>query len=214
MMRLDPKAFNAHLNHMGQKFRLQKALRCPCLNPHSGAADPGCQNCRGKSWFWEGDIPAVAGVASQQIQLRWAQFGLWQDGDMVVSIPENSPMYDMAQFDRVIALNSTDTFSVTLVRGGANEQLYDPVEKIDRVFWLGNDGKIVNGAIPAVSDDGVLSWSGSGAPPAGKRYTVTGTRFAEFFCYGPYPSNRNEHQGARLPKRVVLRRFDLFGRDL
>jgi len=26
------------------------------------------------------------------------------------------------------------------------------------------------------------------------------------------PSNRGEHLGAELPKRVTLRRFDLFGR--
>lgn len=132
---------------------------------------------------------------------------------MVVSIPENSPMYEMGQFDRVINRNSTDHFSLPLVRGDESERLHFPVEKIDRVFWLDAGGAIVDGGIPTVGPDGTLTWA-SGAPPLGATYSVSGKKFNEFFCWGPYPSNRNEHQGARLPKRVVLRKFDLFGRDM
>ncbi|ATI15634.1 hypothetical protein [Bordetella phage vB_BbrM_PHB04] len=212
-MRLDPAAFNAHLNHMGQKFLWRKAFRCPCVNPHSGAARLDCPQCGGKSWLWVAPKPAVAGVASQQIQLRWAQFGLWQDGDMVVSIPENSPMYEMGQFDRVVMLNSTDYFSLPLVHGDEDERLHVQVDKITRVFWLDQAGAIVEGGIPTVGAGGVLTWADD-EPPLGTTYSITGTRFTEYFCWGPYPSDRNEHQGARLPKRLVMRSFDLFGRDL
>lgn len=197
---------------MGQKFTWQKAFRCPCVNEYSGAADPSCPNCGGKSWFWNKPVDAIAGVASQQTQLRWAQFGLWQDGDIVVSIPESSPMYDMGQFDRALLLNSTDTFSLPLMHGGPNERVNEPVEKVTRVFWLNPAGGIVDGAIPLLVD-GVPTWD-TGGPPVGTRYTITGTRYNEFFCWGNFPSNRMEHQGARLPKRVVLRKFDLFGKDL
>lgn len=212
-MRLSPAAFNAHLNHMGQKFKWRKAFRCSCVNPYSGAATPGCPQCGGKSWLWAAPVPAVAGVASQQIQVRWAQFGLWQDGDMVVSIPESSPMYEMGQFDRVLMLNSTDHFSLPLAHGDPNEKLFEPIEKITRVFWLDQDGAIVEGGIPTVNPDGTLTWT-TGAPPPGVGYSISGTRYSEYFCWGPLPSDRNEHQGARLPKRLVMRRFELFGRDL
>lgn len=210
-MHLNPDAFNAHLAHMGQQFQWRKAYRCPCVNPNSGAASPNCPNCHGKSWFWTDPVRGIAGVANQSIQLRWSQFGLWQDGDIVLSIPENSPLYEMGQFDRVIALNNTDHFSIPLVRGGPNERLFEPVEKITRVFWL-VDGAVMDGSLPEFNNDGTLTW-GDGGPPLGTRYTVSGTRYSEYFCYGPYPGDRNQHSGARLPRRAILRRFDLFGRD-
>lgn len=212
-MWLKPKEFNAHLAHMGQRFLWSKAYRCPCVSPHSGAAAPNCPVCRGKSWFWDNPVEGIAGVANQSIQLRWSQFGLWQDGDIVISIPENSPLYEMGQFDRVITLNNTDYFSLLLVRGGPNERLLDPVERITRVFWLDENGTIVDGEIPTIGADGVPVWT-SGAPPMGTRYTITGTRYAEYFCWGQYPGDRNQHMGARLPRRAILRRFDLFARDL
>lgn len=213
-MRLNPIAFNAHLNSIGQRFQWRKAFRCPCMNPHSGAAKPGCPQCGGKSWLWAPPVDATAGIAGQKVQRQWAMFGLWQDGDMVVTIGSDSPMYDMGQTDRVLMLNSTDYFSVPLVRGGANERLFDPIKAITRVFWLDQAGDVVEGGRPAIAADGTLTWPAGGEPPAGSTYSITGTRYTEMFCWGQFPSDRNEHGGAKLPKRVVLRRFDLFGRDL
>lgn len=210
-MRLSPRAFNAHLNHMGQRFLWRRSSACPCYNPHSGAGKPGCPICEGKGRFWSDPVEAVAGVASSRVQREWAQFGIYESGDLVLSIPENSPMYEMGQFDRALMLNSTDHFSITLTRG-QNDRIYLPVETISRVFWIHpQNDTIVDGGIPTVANDGSLAWA-AGAPPAGMQYTIEGTRYSEYYCYGPYPSDRNEHQGARLPKRVVLRKFDLFGR--
>jgi hypothetical protein len=213
-MRLNPKAFDAWLGgNIGQSFLWRKAYRCPCVNLNSGAATPGCPQCGGKSWLWTATAtPGSAGMSGQQIQMRWAQMGLWEDGDAVVTIHESSPLYEMGQFDRVTMLNSTDYFSLPLVHGGSEEKLFEPIEKITRVFWLDVNKNIVEGGIPMVNSDGTLTWS-SGAPPSGTTYSITGTRYSQYFCWGRYPSDRNEHFGARLPKRVVLRRFDLFGRD-
>lgn len=158
-------------------------------------------------------MTSVAGVAAQQIQLKWAEFGLWRDGDTVLSIPESSPMYDMGQFDRVVALNTSDQFSSMLVHGAQDERLMFPVHTIDRVFWLGNDREIVEGSIPKVNADGTLEWDEEGRPPPGRMYTISGSRHNEYYCWGQYPGNRHHHHGARLPRRVVLRLMDLFGRD-
>ena len=149
-------------------------------------------------------------MANSKVQRQWAEFGQWENGDIVVTIPENTPMYDMRQFDRVLMLNNTDGFSLALTRG-QNDYLHVPVDAVERVFWLDAEGAIVEGGIPTVGDDGALVWA-SGEPPAGTQYSISGTRYAEFFCYGDYPSDRNMHRGMRLPRRVVLRRFDLFGR--
>ncbi|MOA60540.1 hypothetical protein D3C78_1854430 [compost metagenome] len=59
--------------------------------------------------------------------------------------------------------------------------------------------------------DGRLAWA-AGEPPPGTTYSLTGWKFSEYFVFGDYPANRNMHSGMKLPKRVVLRRWDLMGR--
>lgn len=214
-MRLNPAAFNAHLAHLGQQFMWRKSYRCPCVNPSSGAAKPACPACGGKGSIWDPAVKAVAGMAGQKVQQQWQQMGQWQDGDAVLTIQENSPMYEMGKYDRVLMLNSTDYFSLVLTRGSPKEKLHEPVEKLTRVFWLDQQSAIVNGSLPTVAPNGTLTWPAGGvAPPPGTQYSVNGTRYSEYFCWGQFPSDRNEHSGARLPKRVVLRRFDLFSRDM
>lgn len=210
-MQLNPQAFNAHLEHMGQKVQWRKAFTCPCKNVNSGASDPKCPHCAGKGHMWDPAKPGVVGVTGQKTQNEWAQFGNYESGDTVVSIPESSALYEMGQFDRVTLLNATEQFSTTLFHGAQTERLIGRIERISRVFWLDDQKNLVQGGIPTVAANGTLSWA-SGAPPQGKQYGISGTRLLEYFCFGMFPSNRNMHQGARLPKRVVLRKFDLWGR--
>jgi hypothetical protein len=110
-------------------------------------------------------------------------------------------------------LNATNGFCVVLTRGAQVERLLMSVAAIDRVFWLTADGvTTVEGGIPVVAENGALSWPEDDAPPAGVKYTVSGTKLIEYFCYGEFPSNRNAQSGSLLPKRIVLRDFDLFSR--
>jgi hypothetical protein len=210
-MFLNPNAFNVHLAHMGQDFLWRKATACPCLSATSGSPDPRCPNCGGKGQIWAAPVNCVAGVANQATQQNWAKFGLYQSGDMVVSIPENSAMYDMSRFDRVVMLDATEGFSIALRHGAPAERILGPVQAVTRVFWYDTDGvTIVEGGLPTLAPNGAPTWS-TGEPPAGRAYSVSGTSFVEYFCFEKYPSNRGEHHGLRLPKRNVLRKFDLFG---
>ena len=208
-MHLNPAAFNAHLDRIGEAFRWRKAFACPCRNAQSGAANTKCTHCNGVGQIWADPVAATAGVAGQKVQLQWQQFGQYLHGDVVLTIQESSKMYELGQFDRIVMLNSTDYFSRGLVRG--QDKIYAPVASITRVFWF-VDGQIVEGSIPQVAQDGTLSWT-SGAPPTGMQYSVTGTAFNEYFCWGQYTTDRNFHSGARLPRKVVARKFDLFGRS-
>jgi hypothetical protein len=113
----------------------------------------------------------------------------------------------------VTALDATNAFSVVLTHGAPGERLLMNVASVDRVFWLAPDGAAaVEGAIPQVAVNGALVWPAGGAPPVGGKYTVTGTKLLEYFCYGDFASNRNMQSGSALPRRVVLRDFDLFNR--
>ena len=83
---------------------------------------------------------------------------------------------------------------------------------IDRVFWIDAVTKaLVEGPLPSLGADGRPVW-GADAPPPGVTYSITGQRLPEYYCLVEMPSSRNEHSGASLPRRVVLRRFDLLGR--
>jgi hypothetical protein len=223
-MMLSPAAFNAHLNKMGQRFDWRRAYFCPCRNPHSGSADPDCLNCGGKGYAWGAAVSGMSGIAGQKIQREWAQFGLWESGDVVLSIPSDSPLYAMGEFDRVTMTDSSQPFSVQI--GSPSEPLRWPVVSIDRVYWL-DDGEPVDAPLPSVAPDGVtLQWLPpepeddeepdpeveTGEPPAGVTLSVTGRRRPEYFCWGEYPSDRAHHSGQPLPRRVVLRMFDLYGR--
>lgn len=217
-MRLSPAAFNAFLsgpNGIGQEFLWRPAAVCPCVNRLSGAANAKCPKCSGKGRVWGTAVQCRAGMTQQKIDKLWATMGQYEVGDATLTVPEDSPLYDAGQFDRITMLNSTDRFSIPLVHGDPAERLFFMVEKIDRVFWYTgpNDGTgdLVEGGLPAVSDDGLLSWA-DGGPPPGKQYSITGTRFSEYFVYQGLPSDRAEHYGARLPKKIMVRRFDAFGR--
>lgn len=211
-MRLSPTAFNRHLAHVGQQVLWRASNQCPCINPTSGQPDPRCQHCSGKGHIWKTGVPSVAGAAGQKTQAQWAQAGQWANGDIVFTLPGNQPIWDMGQFDRVVMLNASDKFSQPMTRGGPTERLLFTPERLDRVFWIDKVTKaIVEGGVPTASSTGVLSWA-SGEPPPGQVYSLTGRRFSEYFCFQDLVSNRNEHSGAHLPRKVVLRRFDLLGR--
>lgn len=214
-MRLSPKRFNRFLANIGQQVLWREAYACVCVNPASGAPDPTCKLCRklGRIWVDEAQ-QTVCGASSQKVQAKWAAMGMWESGDLVVTVPENSPMWNAGQFDRVTMLNATDRFSLPLKRGAQNDNLaFYRVKSIERVWWKHpQTGAPVAGGIPAVAADGTLAWS-EREPPMGVTYSVTGWKFVEYFVWGDMPSSRNEHSGERLPKRIVLRKWDLLGRN-
>lgn len=211
-MRFNAAAFDTFLTGIGQKVGWRRSYACACVNPSSGQPDPKHALCSGKGHIWDAPVTTVTGVASQKVQLQWAQMGMWEAGDMVLSIPQSSPMWECGPFDRMTALNSTDVFSQPMVRGAPAEKLLFKPASVTRCFWLHPTTRlVVEGGLPAVSDAGVPSWS-SGEPPPGATYSLTGTKFSEYFIFTEMSSDRNQHGGMRLPRRVVARRFDLFSR--
>jgi hypothetical protein len=197
---------------MGQQFLFWRSYSCACHSASSGAPDARCKICSGKGHYWLEPVEAGAAAASQRTQMEWAKSGLYESGDLVLSVPQNSVIWDAGQFDRVTARNATDRFSAPLIRAAPNERLSFRVESIERVFWKDSTGTaLIEGGIPTVDVSGSLSWS-DGAPPDGTTYSITGTKLIDYFIYQELPRNRNLHNGVRLPKAVVLRKFDLLGR--
>lgn len=213
-MQFQVGAFNDHLNGLGELFKWRKSWACPCLNPTSGSPNARCPYCSGKGRIWDAKpVDALAAVSSSKTQLEWAKFGQWLSGDMVLTIPEDSPLYEVAMYDRVLCTTSTDAFSLPLIHGALTERINGSVKSIDRVFWFDSSNNMVEGGVPTVAQNGSLSWPSGGEPPNGQAYSISGIRNNEYYCFGAFSNDRNKHQGMRLPRRMVLRLFDLFGRN-
>lgn len=211
-MRFNRAAFNRHLAGMGQQVQWRRSWACACSSPTTGQPDPKHALCGGKGRIWAAPVATVVGVASQKTLAQWIQLGMYETGDAVLVIPEDSPMWDAGQFDRITLLNSTDVFSQPFVRGAPAEKLLFKTKVITRVFWLHPTTRLpVEGGIPTIGPDGTPTWA-TGEPPPGTTYSMTGEKFSEYFLFDQFPSDRNEHGGMRLPKRVIARQFDLFGR--
>ena len=211
-MQLSPANFNRHLNSIGQQFIWRKAYGCPCVDPNTGGALPSCQHCFGKGRIWDADVtPGVAGIVGRNNFKKYADFGVFDPSDTMLSIPSDSPLYSIGQFDRVSAVNRTEPFDINLIYG-VNDKIQYTVVSIDRISWIGANGALVIGQIPTISDNGVIQWDSANTPPEMASYSVSGRWHPEYFVYIDLPFDRPFHHGAALPRRVVLRRFDLFGR--
>lgn len=213
-MRFSPNRFNRHLKNIGQRLEWRRAYSCACVNPQSGAPDPKHQVCMGKGWIWADPVPMVCGVSKQEITPEMIAAGVFEKGDLTLTIPSNIPLWDGAgRFDRVRLIDSTDVFSQPLKRGHPSERLLFTVVSFDRCFWLDPTTQaIIEGDLPVAASNGTLSWPNGGEPPAGYTYSLTGTKYDEYFVLDSMPSDRNEHSGARLPKRLQMRKWDLFAR--
>ena len=209
-MQLTPVDFNNFLVGIGQTFSWRKAYICPCVNSATNSPKLDCPHCAGKGFLWAAAVTGWAGVPSQKVQREFAKFGQWESGDMMLTIPSDSPLYGMGERDRVVQLNGDDPFSINL-RRGVNDRLQWQVKTIERVFWLVGTS-IVEGSVPTQQSDGTLVFGSTGAPPAGMTYSVTGKKYSEFFVFSDFPTDRGHHFGKALPIKVQLRRFDLFGR--
>lgn len=207
-MNFNPADFNALLNNIGQDVQWRQAFACPCINPNSGQPKPSCTHCGGKGRIWQDPVQARTGVAGRQAQKQWVDYGISDIGDVVVSIPSDSPLYAIGPFDRVLFLNRTEPYSVNITKG-VNERIRFFVMSVDKVLYLNGD-TLVDAPLPAVDSDGTIDWTGVEVPD-GVTFSVTGRRRSEYFCYPETPFDRPHHAGATLPRRVVLRRFDLYG---
>lgn len=212
-MQLSPAKFNAWLNKIGQDMYWRPAVACPCINPGSGAARTDCPLCHGKKYQWGAEQPARCGFQNQTQKQTIAQFGVWAPGDATLTIGSDSPMYASGPFDRFRCKNATSPFTMIRVKGD-QDFLLGSVVNISRVFWLNAAGTAeIEGGIPTVDAEGNLSWpAGQAAPPDDTAYSVTGVKYDEYYAYPDIANDRNMQAGSSLPKKLLARRFDLFGR--
>ena len=206
---LSADAFNRMLGEMSQAAKWRRAYDCPCRDDHSGAARPGCPRCHGKGVVWADPVLGWVAIAGQKVQQAWSRMEMYEQGDIVMTLPSDSPLYNLGQNDRITMVQSSVPFSRVMTRGDGDRMPFE-IDTIDRVYWLVNDVE-TEGGIPTIATDGTPSWA-SGAPDPGVKYSITGRRRPEYFLFNEYPQDRAHYGGQPLPRRVVARVIDLLGR--
>lgn len=203
---LDPGAFNSMINDMGQNVLWRQAFDCPCRDVRSGAPDPDCPSCRGVGIIWATGVSARVAIAGQKIQQQWAQMGMYESGDQVTTIPTDSAVFAMGQNDRLTMVHSSVPFSVVVP---PDHVFSEPVIAVVRAMVITN-GAAVTIDSPVIGANGVMVWE-DGAPDV-PFVSITGRAKPEYFAFQDYPQERAHFGGTLFPRRVVLRKFDLFGR--
>lgn len=212
MIALSPADFDAHLHFMGQDVFWRQAYACPCRDSISGAAALSCSQCNGKGWTWGGATRGVCAFSGVKAQTAWEKFGAYEQGDLVISLPSDSSIYAIGEHDRVTLYNTTEAFSRVFTRHHDDDPLPFQPATISRCFWLEN-GLVVEGGIPRIDTSTLtLTWSAN-APPNQRQYSLTGRKYPEFFVANNAGQQDRAHlHGQTLPRRIVLRRYDLFSR--
>jgi hypothetical protein len=211
-MDLNVDDLNDMLLDASQEFLWRQGFLCPCRTTDSGMAALGCPQCASKGVIWGDPVPAWAAAAGMKATRQWAAFGMWMEGDMVLAIPSDSPFYECGEKDRVLMTGSSEPFKKVLTRG-RDMGLFTTLS-VERVYWLTSDLKTrIEGSIPPVDANGAFSFDGLPvAPEPGQQYSITGRLRPEFYIFQDLPQDREHFRGLKLPRKVVLRRFDLFGR--
>jgi len=209
-MLLNSAKFNGLFSAVGQNISWRRSYACPCVNPRSGQADTQCATCNGRGRLWLAPVASHAVVGNRDALRKITDYGQLDTGDMLLSLPSDQAVYDCGEYDRITMKDKSEPFSLNLI-SGLNDKLNFTASQIDRVFWLDATKTIVDGSIPTENADGSLTFA-TNAPPNGLTYSVSGRRFPEYYCYLAVPVDRAHQFGEKLPRRIVLRRFDLFGR--
>lgn len=207
MISLSPEEFNEFLAYMGQRVLWRRAFACPCVLVSTGAAVPGCPTCDGLGTVWDEGIDSVAAPTSVKRRMEWAEFGRWENGDTVLSLPSDQPIYQLGEKDRVIMLQSTEPFSVVVPWG---KRVRGTVVSISRCLAI-EGGTLTVIQRPNVVG-GLLVWPVGQGPQEGTQVSITGRRRLEYYAVRELPQERAHHGGKDLPRLIHVRSWDLWGR--
>lgn len=210
-MRLSPLKLDAHLNRKAQPMIWRRASLCPCRTKHTAGADSDCPTCNGLGTFWDRGRATAAAVVGAKAARGYADFARWEDGDVMLSVPGDSALWAAGEHDRVTFTKGEIPFQIMARRDGFS-RLNFAVAKLERCFWLSpGTRQVVEASLPKPDATGLLTWPDPDrAPDPGEQFTLMGTKRPEYFLFKDLPVSRAHFDGLRLPKRMLLRRFDLW----
>jgi hypothetical protein len=184
--------------------------------------------CGGRwGYLYEPVVRATLLVTGLNFTSQYAQFGVVEVGDSVVSVPthvyddlSNAAEFEMwesvGQFDRIILADVTTRVHELVVRdelqsGSMRDALRHPqaVSVLAIIQSDKNTGDVTryNVGVDYVLDGGKVHWLSSEAPVVGSQYSVLYTANPTFLVLSELPQPRGV-DGNPLPKRLHVRYAD------
>jgi len=217
--RFDPARFNEEIAAHGSKMLWRKALPCPCMNPRSGHADPGCPLCDALAVIWDAGTEITVLAPGRRRDDRYDVAGSWLEGFVQLTFPSTlSP----GHFDRIDSLvgvmvvnNEFHVRGATNKLGHSTERLRLGAQVIDVEFCGrvndAGDG-LVRYEVPTdfvVGFDGSILWEPGHGPAADTQYSLRYTARPSWVCWSP---RERDEAGQKLPYPVSAQRLDFFRR--
>jgi hypothetical protein len=161
----------------------------------------------------------LIGVSRVVLNQQFAQFGEWEQGDMIATVPARDvcgtvqEIYGIGDMDRVTLLDSVIRRNFVGTRGQQDVLLGRVVRIVMDAFYLdsGSPVPLAEGIDFRVTGN-VVEWL-RGTTPDGTAYSLRYIACPECFVWKTLEQPRAHDLGLALPKKVILRSFDLFGRD-
>jgi len=206
-----PDRLNTMLQLIGQAATWERASRCPCRSTRTGGADVACVVCKGVGWIWDAPQPCSFGVSGSTPSRKFAAFAEWEDGDVLLTIPSDSPAYDMGERDRITLTDSSLRSAEVLTRGTQDTLRYRKPIAILTVWAIVNTiRKEYYESIDYLMDGPTIRWL-TDPFPAGQPYSVLYRARPEYFVYRELAGDR-PMGGRSMPRKVHVKLMELWNR--
>ncbi len=203
--------FDDLLRVNGSPVRLRMAMRCPCIDPKTGKADPACTNCFPYGVLWDDAVDARCFGPDRRSLRRPDAAGLYHEGDAFFTFPTGIVP---TPFSRFLLPLSEITVDDVLVKGKEDTIRFAEVKAVEKALY---SRRVPPTGAPYVVDVVPLelgadievngrdvSWLTSDVPN-GTTYVVRMRACVEYLVLEPQDRNEN---GLPLPYRYHCRRLD------
>ena len=201
------------LNNLGQDATWELAEVCPCKSTRTGGANVTCQVCNGNGLVWNVAIQCRVALEAMSSQREFAMLGMWEKGDIMISLPTDSAAYGAGEWDRFTLLNSTLRIDQVLMKGTNDTLKYSAIVSIESLWAIvaGMRTDFTQG-IHFTLNGNVITWLGTPIP-IGTQYSVLYVTHPQYFCYRDLVMDR-QHGSQNLPRKVHARLMELFRKTL
>lgn len=216
-MSFDVTQLNRSLNDLSQAATWETASTCPCRSRRTGGADTACPVCHGNGITWDAGVICRVALQGMKSVKEFAMLGMWEKGDIMVSLPSDSAAYECGEHDRFTLTDSRLRISQVIARGPVTDALkYTSVLSIDTIWAIAGGVRVefVRGVDYTLVGN-VITWLAPAAAslPVGGQYSVVYVAHPQYYVYRDLVSDR-PHGNRDLPRKVHLRLMELFSRTL
>ena len=213
MLGFNVDSLNTMLSNLGQMAHWQQAQLCPCRSATSGGPNVKDPVCAGTGYLWSNPISCKIALEGMNTGREFAMTTGWEKGDIMATLPSNSPAYQAGEYDRLTLIQSSIRINHLLTRGGNDYLRYrSPIDIVEVFAIVGGQKRVLTPNVDFSLIGHAISWN-TNVIPVGTQYSILYTAHPEYFVFKELVMDR-PHGGRALPRKVHLRLMELFGRAM